>query len=56
MKHKLHTPEQIVNKLRQADAAIASGGTIEILFTLHACPGGEMQALLLNNPHSPSRI
>mgnify|MGYP001604341375 CR=1 FL=1 len=29
MKRKLHTAEQIVNKLRQADAAIASGGTIE---------------------------
>jgi len=29
MKRKLHTAEQIVNKLRQADAAIASGGTVE---------------------------
>jgi transposase-like protein len=29
MKRKLHTAEQIVNKLRQADAVIASGGTIE---------------------------
>ena len=29
MKRKLHTAEQIVNKLRQADAAIASGGAIE---------------------------
>ena len=29
MKRKLHTPEQIVKKLRQADASIASGGTIE---------------------------
>lgn len=29
MKRKLHTPEQIVKKLRQADAAVASGSTIE---------------------------
>jgi len=29
MKRKLHTPEQIVNKLRQADEVIASGGTLE---------------------------
>ena len=29
MKRKLHTPEQIVKKLRQADAAMASGGTVE---------------------------
>jgi putative transposase len=29
MKRKLHTPEQIVKKLRQADAVIASGGTVE---------------------------
>ena len=29
MKRKLHTPEQIVKKLREADAAIASGSTIE---------------------------
>ena len=32
MKRKLHSPEQIVKKLRQADAVIASGGTVE-----HAC-------------------
>jgi len=29
MKRKLNTPEQIVKKLRQADAAIASGSTVE---------------------------
>jgi len=29
MKRKYHTEEQIVNKLRQADAVIASGGTLE---------------------------
>ena len=29
MKRKLHTPEQIVNNLRQADARIASGSTLE---------------------------
>lgn len=29
MKRKFHTPEQIVKKLREADAAIASGSTIE---------------------------
>ncbi len=29
MKRKFHTPEQIVKKLRQAEAAIASGSTIE---------------------------
>jgi len=29
MKRKLHTPEQIVKKLREADAAIASGCTVE---------------------------
>ena len=29
MKRKLHTAEQIINKSRQADAAIASGSTIE---------------------------
>ena len=29
MKRKFHTPEQIVKKLSQADAIIASGGTVE---------------------------
>ena len=29
MKRKLHTPEQIVKKLREADAALASGRTVE---------------------------
>ena len=29
MKRKFHTPDQIVKKLREADSAIASGGTIE---------------------------
>ncbi len=29
MKRKYHTTEQIVRKLRQADAVIASGGTLE---------------------------
>jgi putative transposase len=29
VKRKLHTPEQIVKKLREADAATASGSTIE---------------------------
>jgi putative transposase len=29
MKRKLHTPEQIVKKLREADASIASGTTVE---------------------------
>jgi transposase-like protein len=29
MKRKYHTAEQIVNKLRQADACLASGGTLE---------------------------
>jgi putative transposase len=29
MKRKYHTAEQIVNKLRQADETIASGGTLE---------------------------
>ncbi|HCO94427.1 MAG TPA: hypothetical protein DIU00_10830 [Phycisphaerales bacterium] len=29
MKRKLHTPEQIVKKLREADAAIAAGSTVE---------------------------
>ena len=29
MKRKYHTAEQIVNKLRQADAVMASGGTLE---------------------------
>ena len=29
MKRKLHSPEQIVKKLRQADAVIASGQTVE---------------------------
>ncbi len=29
MKRKLHTAEQIVGKLRQADAVVASGGTVE---------------------------
>ncbi len=29
MKRKYHTPEQIVNKLREADASLASGGTLE---------------------------
>jgi transposase-like protein len=28
MKRKYHTAEQIVNKLRQADSVIASGGTL----------------------------
>ena len=28
MKRKIHTAEQIVKKLRQADALIASGGTL----------------------------
>jgi transposase-like protein len=32
MKRKYHTAEQIVNKLRQADAVIASGGTLD-----HVC-------------------
>ncbi len=32
MKRKFHTPGQIVKKLREADAAIASGTTIE-----HVC-------------------
>ena len=32
MKRRLRTPEQIVKKLRQADAVIASGQTVE-----HAC-------------------
>jgi len=30
MKRKFHTPEQIVKKLRQADAIIASDGTVEL--------------------------
>ena len=29
MKRKSHTPEQIVKKLREADAALSSGSTIE---------------------------
>jgi putative transposase len=29
MKRKYHTAEQIVNKLRQADVLIGSGGTVE---------------------------
>ena len=29
MKRKFHSAEQIVNKLRQADAVIASGGAVE---------------------------
>ena len=29
MKRKLHSPEQIVKKLKQADAIIASGQTVE---------------------------
>ena len=29
MKRKYHTAEQIINKLRQADSVIASGGTLE---------------------------
>ena len=29
MKRKLHKPEQIVKKLREADAAISSGSTVE---------------------------
>jgi transposase-like protein len=29
MKRKYHTAEQIVDKLRQADACLASGGTLE---------------------------
>jgi len=29
MKRKYHTSEQIVKKLRQADALLASGGTLE---------------------------
>jgi len=29
MKRKYHTEEQIVKKLRQADALLASGGTLE---------------------------
>ena len=29
MKRRLHTPEQIVNKLRNADAQLADGSTVE---------------------------
>jgi len=29
MKRKFHTPEQIIKKLREADAAMASGTTVE---------------------------
>ncbi len=29
MKRKLHTEEQIVSKLKEADALVASGGTLE---------------------------
>jgi len=29
MKRRFHTPEQIVKKLREADATIASGSTVE---------------------------
>jgi putative transposase len=32
MKRKFHTPEQIVKKLAEADAAIATGSTVE-----HVC-------------------
>jgi transposase-like protein len=31
MKRKYHTAEQIINKLRQADEVIASGGTLEVV-------------------------
>ena len=30
MKRKIHSPEQIVKKLRQTDAIIAQGGTVEL--------------------------
>jgi len=29
MKRKIHSPEQIVQKLREADTIIATGGTVE---------------------------
>jgi len=29
MKRKIHSPEQIVKKLRQADKILATGGTVE---------------------------
>jgi putative transposase len=29
MKRKYHTPEQIIKKLRQADAIVAQGGTVD---------------------------
>jgi len=29
MKRRLHTPEQIVQKLREADAKVAAGATVE---------------------------
>lgn len=29
MKRKLHTPQQIVKKLREADATIAQGGSVD---------------------------
>jgi transposase-like protein len=29
MKRKFHTPEQIVQRLREADAALASGSTVD---------------------------
>lgn len=29
MKRKYHTAEQVINKLREADACLASGGTLE---------------------------
>ena len=35
MKRKLHTPEQIVKKLREADAAIAAGSTVEQVCRQH---------------------
>jgi len=35
MKRKLHTPEQIVKKLREADAAIAAGSTVEQVCKQH---------------------
>jgi len=44
MKRKFHTPEQIVKKLREADAAIASGSTIE-----QVCRQLEIRALQKEN-------
>jgi len=29
MKRKFHTPEQIIKKLREADAIMAQGGTVD---------------------------